>query len=231
MFVVLQESSLSYDHSQHMSTLSAFVSSCSTLQGSWRQLWFSRGWFLGPNTPSECMGLVLATLLASALRTFAPWSCAASTCVSQSAPGCGVSCDPHLIRMWPTLHPCVSCVGDYCNTGSQALYMRSCNSCSPVPCSQATNNLEALFEDEPVRPVLLHGDFWNGNFAGTPNGSKWGMHGHAIHAECCTWNAGKILAFGLMSLFAFVVASSLIPAPSSQRGKQRIAKVPTCGYL
>ena len=136
------------------------------------------------------------------------------------------ACDPHCIHVYHE-----SCVGDYCNTGSQALYMRSCNSCSPVPCSQATNNLEALFEDEPVRPVLLHGDFWNGNFAGTPNGSKWGMHGHAIHAECCTWNAGKILAFGLMSLFAFVVASSLIPAPSSQRGKQRIAKVPTCGYL
>ena len=51
----------------------------------------------------------------------------------------------------------------------------NCNSCSPLACSQATNNLEALFEDEPVRPVLLHGDFWNGNFAGAPNGSKWGM--------------------------------------------------------
>lgn len=98
--------SFSRNHLFRMTTVNILtyvniISSCSTLQGSWRQLWFSGGWFLGPNTPSECMGLVLATILASALRTFAPWSCAASTCVSQSAPGCGVSCHPHVIRMWP----------------------------------------------------------------------------------------------------------------------------------
>ena len=175
MFVVLQDSSLSYDHSQHMSTLSAHVQLCKALDGSFG---FPVDGFLG-RTPQanawdsswprfwrqRCERLLRGAvqlrpafrrvLQAAAFLVIHMWS----------------ACDPYI----PILHPCVSCVGDYCNTGSQALtyYMRSCNSCSPVPCSQATNNLEALFEDEPVRPVLLHGDFWNGNFAGAPHGSKW----------------------------------------------------------
>lgn len=179
MFVVLQEPSLSYDHSQHINICQHYQLMfnfarllTAALVFRWMVSWAEHPKRMHGTRPGHDFGVSVANVCSVELCSF---DLRFAEC-SRLRRFLSSTCDPHVTHIYiPILHPCVSCVGDYCNTGSQALtyYMRSCNSCSPVPCSQATNNLEALFEDEPVRPVLLHGDFWNGNFAGAPHGSKW----------------------------------------------------------